>query len=217
MTQAAQPLNTRAAALDRLWSYVDYLLLDHALLRLVLPNAHRVSPEMIRAGQPWAFQLRRWRDQGVRSVVSLRGAGDNSFHRIERETCRKLGLQLHEFALSAVTAPTAAQVVAAKEMFDTLAYPALIHCKSGADRAGLMSALYSHFRLGEPIAVARRHLALRYGHTRAGKAGVLDYLFERYLAVSADGRPSFLEWVTGGDYDPVRLCQEFRSGRRSGA
>ena len=27
-------------------------------------------------------------------------------------------------------------------MFETIEYPAVMHCKSGADRAGIMAALY---------------------------------------------------------------------------
>ena len=38
----------------------------------------------------------------------------------------------------------------ARELFRTIEYPVLIHCKSGADRAGMMAVLYRHFHLGEP-------------------------------------------------------------------
>jgi len=46
-------------------------------------------------------------------------------------------------------------------LFGTLEYPILMHCKSGADRVGLMSALYLHTRHGVPISEARRQLSLR--------------------------------------------------------
>lgn len=217
MTQAAHDAPPRGSGFGRLWAYLDYLVFDHAMLRLVLPNAHRVSAEMIRAGQPWEFQLRRWRDQGVKSVVSLRGCGESSFHRIEREACGRLGLELHEFSLSAIAAPSPAQVLAAKHLFDLIRYPALVHCKSGADRAGLMSTFYSHFRMGEPIASARRHLSLRYGHTRMGRAGVLDFVFDRYQADAATSGESFLEWVTSQRYDPARIEFDFKERRRRAA
>ena len=58
----------------------------------------------------------------------------------------------------------------------------MMHCKSGADRAGVMSVLYMHFRKGLPISEAIRQLDLKFGHVRAGLTGVLDYCFEKYIA-----------------------------------
>jgi protein tyrosine/serine phosphatase len=85
-----------------------------------------------------------------------------------------------------------------------------MHCKSGADRAGLMSVLYLHFRQGEPIDRALRMLSLRYGHMRQGKTGILDYFFERYLSDGAAKGMTLLEWVDK-DYDPEALRAEFHS------
>ena len=59
----------------RLKAYLDYLWKDHAYLRLGFENAHWVSSELIRANQPWPFQLKWWRDRGVKTVINLRGGG----------------------------------------------------------------------------------------------------------------------------------------------
>jgi len=102
-------------------------------------------------------------------------------------------------------------VIGAKELFETIKYPALMHCKSGADRAGLMSVLYAHFHLGQPLREAMKELSFRTLHVKHGKVGVLDYTFERYFQ---DGEPkglSFLEWVQTPEYDPVKLKAEFHT------
>ena len=57
--------------------------------------------------------------------------------------------------------PDKETVHAMANVFEHLEYPVLMHCKSGADRAGLMSVLYSHLHKGEPIEVAIRQLSLR--------------------------------------------------------
>jgi protein tyrosine/serine phosphatase len=85
-----------------------------------------------------------------------------------------------------------------------------MHCKSGADRAGLMSVLYMHFRKGQPIEQAKRMLSLRFGHVRQGKTGVLDYYFDQYLALGKPKGLSLLEW-TEREYDPDKLKAEFRA------
>jgi protein tyrosine/serine phosphatase len=85
-----------------------------------------------------------------------------------------------------------------------------MHCKSGADRAGLMSVLFLHFREGEPIERAKRQLSLKYGHIAQAETGVLDYFFERYLADNAAHAMPFMEWVETV-YDPDEVKRTFRA------
>ena len=51
----------------------------------------------------------------------------------------------------------------AVKLIDQAPKPILIHCESGADRTGLVSALYRLSR-GQPLAVAEQELSPRYGH-----------------------------------------------------
>jgi protein tyrosine/serine phosphatase len=88
----------------------------------------------------------------------------------------------------------------------------LMHCKSGADRVGLMSALYRHLKHSVPIAVAKRELSLRYGHFRQADTGVLDFFFEQYLADNARTPLAFYEWVETV-YDPAEVKRSFRARR----
>ena len=117
-----------------------------------------------------------------------------------------------DFTVASRDVPTAAQILGAKALFETVEYPALMHCKSGADRAGLMSVLYMHFRQGLPIREALAQLSFKYLHVRQGLTGVLDWVFERYLAEGEPAGLSFLEWVQSPAYDPPALKAEFRAG-----
>jgi protein tyrosine/serine phosphatase len=102
-------------------------------------------------------------------------------------------------------------VLGARQMFETIEYPALMHCKSGADRAGIMSVLYDHFRLGKPIREAMAQLSPKFLHVKAGKTGVLDYVFERYLAEGEPTGLSFIDWVESDAYDPAAIKADFRA------
>jgi protein tyrosine/serine phosphatase len=195
----------------RLRTYLDYLWSDHAFLRLTFQNAHWISEELVRTNQPWPFQLARWRARGIRTVINLRGRFEESYHALEADACRRLGLELVDFTMDSRDAPSRERVLGAQRLFETVQYPALMHCKSGSDRAGIMSVLYMHFRKGRTIGEALDQLHLRYLHVKQGKTGVLDYVFERYLA---DGEPaglSFLEWVQSPMYDPAGMKAQFRS------
>ena len=200
-----------STARGRRRALLDYLWNDHAYLRLGFSNAHWISAEMVRANQPWPFQLKGWAARGIRSVINLRGGHDGSFYALERAACEKFGLELVPFVIASRDVPTPAQVRGAKTLFESVRYPALMHCKSGADRAGLMAVLYAHFRQGQSIREALSHLSPRYLHMRAGLTGVLDYIFELYLADAEPRGLGFLEWVESPAYDPVAIKADFRA------
>ena len=66
----------------------------------------------------------------------------------------------------------------------------------------------------DPI-IAGEHLGKRFAetylHMKAGKTGVLDYTFERYLAEGEPAGLSFIEWVESPAYDPDAIKADFRS------
>jgi protein tyrosine/serine phosphatase len=200
--------NPRGRVLTRL----DFLWNDHSYFRLVYQNDHWLSDELVRTSQPWPFQLKQWRARkGIKTVINLRGGFDASFFALEKHACEQLGLTLVNHTATSRDVPSAAQVIAARDMFDSIEYPALMHCKSGADRAGIMSVLYCHFRLGQPIRQAVKQLSPFYLHTKAGKTGVLDYIFERYLTEAEPKGISFLDWTQSPEYDPVKIKADFKA------
>src|SRR5437899_6431973 len=196
----------------RFKTYADYLGNDHAYLRLGFQNAHWISDELVRTNQPWPHQLAAWKERGIKTIVNLRGGFDASFHALEKDACRRLGLEMVNFTVTSREVPSRERMLGAKRLYETIAYPALIHCKSGADRAGIMSALYMHFRQGKTIREAMDQLHLRYLHVKHGKTGVLDYVFERYLAEAEPAGMSFMEWVESPMYDPAGMKADFRAG-----
>lgn len=199
----SSPFGRLAALFDMTWR-------DHAFLRFWWTNEQWISDEMVRTNQPWPFQIRGWAQRGIKTVINLRGGLGTSFHELEREECCKLGIAHVDFTMTSREPPSAEKLRQAQNLFDSIDYPALLHCKSGADRAGIASVLYLHFRKGEPIDRALRMLSLRYGHVKQGKTGVLDYFFERYLEHSKTSGLTLIEWGEQ-HYDPMTLRDEFKS------
>jgi len=189
----------------------DYMWNDHAFLRLRFQNAHWISDELVRTNQPSPEQLAGWKARGIKTIINLRGGFDGSFQLLEKEACEQLGLTLVDFTITSREVPSRARVLGARDLFQTIEYPALMHCKSGADRAGIMSVFYMHFRKGKTIREALDQLHLRYLHVKAGKTGVLDYTFERYLAEGEPAGLSFIEWVESPAYDPDAIKADFRA------
>jgi len=208
----ARKVHNRPFPTDTTWglftTYLHYLWADHAYLRVGFTNAHWIGTDLVRTNQPWPFQLKWWRDQGLRTVINLRG-GKGSFFYLEKHACEKLGLVLEDFGLSSRSIPSAREMHDAKLLFDRVQYPALLHCKSGADRAGIMSVLYRHFHLGHPIREAKKELSFRTLHMKAGMTGVLDYVFDVYLRDIEPTGMTFYDWTQSPGYDPDALKASF--------
>lgn len=206
----AAPRHDLSTPAGRRRAWAQLLFTDHGLLRLGWSNFHWISPEMARANQPSPWRIARYAAMGFKTIVNLRGVNDSGHYLLEREACARHGLALVDFTAKSRDAPSREVIHGAKRLFAEIAYPALMHCKSGADRAGLMAVLYRHFRLGEPIEAALEGLSGRYGHIRQGKTGVIDYAFARYLAANAARPIAFLDWVDSA-YDPAAVKREFLS------
>lgn len=191
-------------------SYLDMLFVDHGIFRLVYCNIHRMSAKAWRSAQPAPHHFRHFAAAGIRTVVNLRGERDCGSYWLEQRACKRYGLKLVNYQIRSRAAPTREEINGAKRLFEAIEYPVLMHCKSGADRAGLMSVLYRHLHEGVPIQEAKNELSLKYGHIRQAQTGILDFFFERYLAENAVRPMPFLEWVDT-IYDPEELRQTFRS------
>lgn len=167
-------------------------LLDHAFLRRLWTNFDQIDDGVWRSNHPTAKRLRRMAGRGLRSVINLRGATDWAHNLFEAETCAELGVEFHSVSLNARQAPRAQEILGFINLVQTVPRPVLLHCKSGADRAGLASAIYLLIN-GAPLADARRHLSLRYLHLHQTKTGVLDAFLDAYAPF--EGQMSFETWV----------------------
>lgn len=182
-------------AVGRKKAWDDLIWTDHGFLRMAFQNFHWIDDKMARANQPSPKHIARYAEMGFKTILNLRGVNDSGHYLLEREACQQHGLALIDFPLRSRDVPHKEQIFRAKEIFETIAYPALMHCKSGADRAGLMGTLYKHFGMGLPIADAIEQLKGKYLHVRQGKTGMIDHFFDAYLAYNAKTPIRFEDWV----------------------
>ena len=194
----------------RLNAWIDSLFIDHAVFRLAWGNVAAVVPGKIyRCSHPTPFRLRRLaRKFGLRTLINLRGPTHSGSDALSRETARELGLTFHDMPFQSRGAPQRERILRFHGIYTTMETPAILHCKSGADRAGLAAGLIVLFE-GGTAADALRHLSLRYGHIRQARTGVLDAFFLHYQR-EAEGRKPFLEWVCQ-DYDEDALQRNFHA------
>lgn len=192
-------------------AWIDALFVDHAVFRLVWTNFAAVEPGVLyRCNHPTPGRLAELtRRHGLKTLINLRGQAKNGSDALSREMAERLGLTFIDMSLESRGAPQKVRIERMATIFREMQAPAIMHCKSGADRAGLASALFVLLN-GGTGADALRQLSLRFGHFARSRTGILDAFVRRYMR-DGEGRKPFLDWVRE-DYDEEALRRDFRAG-----
>jgi protein tyrosine/serine phosphatase len=194
---------------------VDSFFVDHAFFRIWWTNFAAVAPgKLYRSNHPTPAKLAAFTKRvGLKSLINLRGQTRNGSDALSRDMAAKLGLDFYDMALDSRDAPQPDRILRLAEIYRTCQAPALIHCKSGADRAGLAAGVYVLLQ-GGTAAQAKLQLSWRFLHIKQSKTGILDGFFDAY-AKQAEGKKPFLDWVRA-DYDEAALKAAHRSGKLAG-
>lgn len=188
------PENRRRANIYNLW-------FDHAILRGIWTNFFEIAPGVYRSNHPTHDRFVKMKEMGIKSVLNLRGAGGAAHYLTEKESCDALGLTLVDCNLLARDAASRENVIKVIDAFSTIQKPFVMHCKSGADRAGFASAMYLMIAEGKPVSEARKMLSPKYVHLKFTKTGILDHTLDLYAARQAETGIGFEDWIRT-EYDP---------------
>ncbi len=158
---------------------------------IVEGNFRAVQPGVLyRSAQLGPGELELFaRGYGIRSVLNLRGANPGrSWYDGEIAAAHDLGIVHYDYGLSAKRVVTPRQIVQILAIVRGAPKPLLIHCASGADRSGLVAALYDYAIRGESAAEADRQLSLAYGHFPylTSRTGAMDRSFWAFVGAPSN-------------------------------
>jgi protein tyrosine/serine phosphatase len=190
----------------------DFMFFDHGFLRKLWTNFHEVAPGVYRSNQPDTSRYPKLAEMGIKTILNLRGISPHSHYLFAVEGTEANGMKMHSFGMQARKPVPRNELLKLIEAFRTLPKPFLMHCKSGADRAGMASALYRTVIIGDTPEQALKHLSLRYVHLKNSKTGVCDHFFEVYSARNAREAISMEDWITT-EYDADALAASFARKR----
>ncbi len=196
--------------LGRGLDYFDLIFVDHHIFRFLYSNRHKVAPGVWRASQPAPFQIRQFAKRGVRTIVNLRGERNCGSYRLEANACRRNGIKLINFPMRSRGAPDIQTVQQLEAMLQKIDYPVVFHCKSGADRVGLASALYLILHENCSPEEAMKQLSMRYGHFKQADTGILDHFLESYTEYNKVTPMPFMDWINTV-YDRKQVRKSFAS------
>ena len=126
-----------------------------------LPNFHQVNQGLYRGAQPREGGFQELATRGIKTILNLRAADERE--RSEAVEASAAGLGYFNIAMEGLDRPTHEQMESALKIInDPANQPVFVHCKRGADRTGMVIAIYRITRDGWSVEDALRE-AKRYG------------------------------------------------------
>lgn len=176
--------------MNRLRSYIVstfllFLLLlgGYAIYLLETGNFHAITPGVAyRSAQLNRSDLKYYIGKyNIKSIVNLRGENrEQQWYQEEIAVSTELNMAHYDVPLSASQEPEIKDIGKLMEIFKSAPRPVLIHCQAGADRSGLVAAMWKVVVDQEPKANAQRQLTILYGHMPLGGTIAMDRFFERW-------------------------------------
>jgi protein tyrosine phosphatase (PTP) superfamily phosphohydrolase (DUF442 family) len=173
------PTGQRRGAID----WIELIFKDHGFLRVAWHNQHQIADGVWRSNQPGPGRIAKLADQGIKTIINLRGPRDDGGWQLEAEACKKAGITLFDFTARSRAAPSKSMLHDAKSLFAEINKPVLMHCKSGADRAGLMSALYLLIVENQTAHIAMSTTGVEIWPCQSGKNWTSGRFFYRLSAL----------------------------------
>jgi len=125
---------------------------------------------------------------GIKTIINLRGVHNKEkWYHLEKETALKNKAALYSISMPDHDLPRYSALNRLTDLLLTAERPLLVHCRRGADRAGLAGALTLIVVKDLPLSQAKKQFSWRYGVVPfLGSIG--PRLFSKYEAWLADSR-----------------------------
>jgi protein tyrosine/serine phosphatase len=119
----------------------------------------------------------------IKSILNLRGvASEEKWYIDEKRISSEYDIKHYDVALSAEREPTPDEARILTEIIKFAPRPILIHCKAGADRTGLVAAMWKAIVERESRTEAEKQLSVWYGHMPFGSVSAMDNFFEKWFS-----------------------------------
>ena len=189
---------------------VKQFFFENYFLSFFRLNFHKVDENLYRSAQPLPHQLEKLiKKYNLKTVINLRGNENTNINKKEKAICDKFNVEFITLNLKSRAIPSKEQINQIYNTLKSIKYPALIHCKSGSDRTGLVATLYLHLIKNIDLKESMKQLHfIPYGHIKYSKAGKIDFFFKTYLKENKN--INLLDWVNNY-MDREKLNKEFKN------
>jgi len=148
---------------------------------LLYGNFHKVDKDLYRSAQLFSFNMPYYiKKYEIKSMLNLRGASEKKWYKDELRITKEQGVVHYDFGIGDRGISTMEQMDTIIKIIKNAPKPILIHCKAGADRTSLVSALYLYALKHDKDAAGQ--ISIIYGHFPwlGSKTWAMDKSFELY-------------------------------------
>jgi len=151
---------------------------------LVYGNFHKIDKDVYRSAQLFSFNLPYYiKKHKIKSILNLRKIKeDETWYKDEVNIAKKLNVKRYDYPISDRKIATLQQMHQIVKLIKEAPKPLLIHCKAGADRTSLASALYKYVLKNDNN--AKNEISIVYGHFPwfGSKTIAMDKSFDFYIS-----------------------------------
>ncbi|MBM3358527.1 MAG: hypothetical protein FJY54_12475 [Betaproteobacteria bacterium] len=172
-------------------------------------NFHPViAGKLYRSAQPKAAQLEAVvKQHGIKTVINLRGSNrEKEWYRAVRNDAPRLGIEVHDIEFRSRGLPDIAALLKLVDALQRAPRPLLVHCRDGADRPGLASAVALLLDGNHDLDAATGQTSLYYRVIREDSIG-REFLRAYRAALEATGRKHtpehLISWIKNGYVDSM--------------
>ncbi|WP_457564813.1 dual specificity protein phosphatase family protein [Caminibacter sp.] len=144
-------------------------------------NFYEIAPGVYRSHQLYEFNLPKFYEKyHFKTILNLRGAKEGAkWYEYEKKFCHEHNITLIDFKISDKKIQSLKTMKKLIQIVKNAKKPVLIHCKAGADRTGLVSAIYL-YSIGDKN--ASKMLSFKYGHFPylGSPTKAMDESFEKF-------------------------------------
>lgn len=149
---------------------------------LLYGNFHKVDENLYRSAQLFSFNLPHYiQKYKIHSIINLRGGEGKEFYNDEIRISKEHNVTHYNYSISDRKIQSIATMEEIVNLLKQAPKPILIHCKAGADRTSLVSALYLYAIKHDPN--ASDAISLLYGHFPwfGSPTVAMDISFQNYV------------------------------------
>jgi protein tyrosine phosphatase (PTP) superfamily phosphohydrolase (DUF442 family) len=176
-------------------------LISYILFNLLTGNFHTVIDQKVyRSAQISSSDLEYYvKKYNIKSIVNLRNDVKNRYSlRNEKLIAQKYHINYYNIQLASQQLPKLTDLKQLVNVLETAPTPILIHCKAGADRTGLASAISILLDDNRDIDDMEDQISWQYNvysDTTIGYQTIKNYLDWLEVTKKENSRESFLIWL----------------------
>ena len=186
--------------------YVHFYFFDHGWIRAIYDNYFMVDEKLHRSSHPSYSTLKKAASLGITQVISLRHPGKISYQLLEERWTDRLGLKFISYSMSASDISDPSTYLHILDQINNNSGKTLIHCKSGADRSGLVSALYLLNQSVPQIQKSLQMLNWKFGHFGLGKKAINRKFLHQVISIISQNNNTTVQQALSMAFENIDHC-----------